>query len=72
MRVSVAVPMVQVRVVGMPVNHRGVPVPMGVWLAGIDVRRVLVLVVLVVAVLMLVLQRLVCVLVLVSLRQVQP
>lgn len=69
---AVSVPVVDVRVMRMPVHHRRVPVPVAVRLAGGCIRIVGVLVVRVVAVAVLVLQRLMCVLVLMLLREVQP
>jgi hypothetical protein len=66
---AVPVAMVQVRVVRVPVRQRLVRVLVSVRLAGIDIRRVLVMVVLIVPVAVGVREKLMMVLVLVALGQ---
>ena len=70
--VGVIVPVVEVRVVGVPVRDRRVPVAVGMWLARRVARRVFVLVMEVVDVAMGMPQRFMGVFVIVSLGDVQP
>ena len=67
-----AVPMVQVRIVGMSVHHRRVPVHVDVRLTWRVIRSVLVLVVLIMHVGMLVYHLLMHMLVLMMFNEVQP
>ena len=69
---AMSMPMMEVRIVGMPVHQANVPVPMSVWLIGRIGRTMLVLMMLVVTMPVFMLHRLVNVLVLVPLGQMQP
>jgi len=68
----VAVPMMQVRVVGMPVHQWCMAMPMRVRLAGRVGRRMIVLMMSIVAMVMLVFHSFVNVVMLMSLCQMQP
>ena len=72
MRVSVAVSMMQVRVVRMPMDQRCMAMPVHMRLALRVGRRVIVLMVCIVAMAMLVLHRFMNMLMLVLLGQMQP
>jgi hypothetical protein len=65
-------PVMQVRIVRVPVYETGMPVPMRMWLAGRIAFSMLVLMVFVVVMPMLVLHQLMDMFVLVPLGQVQP
>lgn len=67
-----AVPVVQVRVMSVAMNHRCVPMPVAVRLTRRDVRRMLMLVMAVMDMAMLMLERLVHMLMPVRFGQVQP
>ena len=69
---AMSMPMMEVRVVRMPVHQANVPVPMRVWFTGRIARTMRVLMMLVVTMPVFMLHRLVNVLVLVSFRQMQP
>ncbi len=67
-----AMPVMQVRVVRMPVHQAGVPVSMGVRLAGRHIRPVIMLVMLIVSMTMFMFHRLVAMFVVMPFGQMQP